>query len=364
MTSPETSDVQNLEFEKIESESKDEENTPLKYDISIFPADYTLEVLYQKWNNEEIVIPKFQRGFVWTITQASRLIESFMMGLPIPPVFFYIQPDEKYLVIDGRQRLESIFYFFNGVFREPDASNKQTIFKLEGINGKNPLYKKRFQDFEESDKRRLKNSILRVILVKQLRPNDGTSIYHIFERLNTGGTSLIDQEVRNCVYAGKLNDLLLELNSYEKWRLVLGKPKTDARQNDVQLILRYLALYYNEAKYQKPMKDFLSEFMSERKNPSEDFINEVRMRFKNTCDLLVQHLGERPFNPKGPLNPSVFDSIFVVFSRHLNSIPNDIHDRFKTLRDDVNFKNLTSKATTDHEVVHNRITVAETILFG
>jgi len=365
MTQEEILGEQDLQIENIESEVKDAEITPLAYDISIYPADYTLEVLYQKWTNKEIVIPKFQRGFVWTMLQASRLIESFMMGLPIPPVFFYIQADQKYLVIDGRQRLESIFYFFDGFFGEADASGKRREFKLEGINEKSRLYKKKFDEFDEPDQRRLKNAVLRAILVKQLHPEkDHTSIYHIFERLNTGGTSLIDQEVRNCVFAGKLNDLLVELNKHENWRKILGKPKPDTRQKDVQLILRYMSLFHDSLEYQKPMKDFLSKFMSMHRNPSDDFINQEKLRFKNTCDLLIKTLGERPFNPKGALNPSVFDSIFIAFSKNLSSCPSNITERVKRLRENPEFKKYTSEATTDVDVVPSRLELAEKELFG
>lgn len=365
MTQEETLAEQDIQIEKIESEVKDDEITPLEYDITIYPADYTLEVLYQKWNNDEIVIPKFQRGFVWTIVQASRLIESFMMGLPIPPIFFYIQADQKYLVIDGRQRLESVFYFFDGFFGEADASGKRRVFRLEGINEKSRWYRKKFEDFDEADQRKLKNAVLRAILVKQLHPTeDDTSVYHIFERLNTGGTTLKDQEVRNCVYSGTLNDLILELNEYPGWRKILGKPKTDTRQKDVQLILRYMSLFHDSSTYQKPMKDFLSKFMSKHRNPPDSFIEEEESRFKKTCDLLIKHLGERPFNPKGPLNASVFDSIFIAFAKHLDSCPQDIRERVKRLRDRIEFQKLTGEATTDPEVVISRLEMAENALFG
>src|SRR5689334_5165270 len=95
-----TPNVDDLEIENIDSEQKDAEITPLNYDLSIYPADFTLEVLYQKWQNKDIVIPQFQRAFVWNIVQSSRLIESIMMGLPIPPIFLYIQDDQTNLVID------------------------------------------------------------------------------------------------------------------------------------------------------------------------------------------------------------------------------------------------------------------------
>jgi hypothetical protein len=353
-----------LRLAKIASEDKDEELTPLEYDISIYPADYTLEVIYQKWKNGDIVIPKFQRAFVWSLKQSSRLIESFMMGLPIPPVFFYIQADQKYLVLDGRQRLESVFYFFDGVFGPPTGSNRYRIFKLDGINPESRWYGKTFANFDESDKRKLKNSVLRAILVRQLHPNeDDTSVYHIFERLNTGGVPLQDQEVRNCVYAGKFNDLLQELNEYPGWRKVIGSKKPDSRQKDVQLVLRCIALYHNIDSYRKPMTDFLSRFMARNRDPDDNFIQGERSRFKRTCDILIAQFGERPFNPKGALNTAVLDAIFVAFMRNHKSCPVDIRNRFHSLMASPDFLNSTRQATTDTDTVHSRLAVAEKMLF-
>lgn len=357
--------IDDLEVEPIESEEKDSEITPLDYDLSIYPADFTLEVLYQKWKNKDIVVPQFQRGFVWNIVQSSRLIESIMMGLPIPPIFLYIQDDGTNLVIDGRQRLESIFFFLGGYFKGEDGTGKRRVFKLDGINPENRLFKKTYDEFDEADKRKFKNYVLRAILIKQLDPkNESTSIYHIFERLNTGGITLQDQEVRNCVYEGKLNTLLLHLNEYEGWRKILGKPKKDSRQKDVGYILRYMSLFHNHEQYKKPMKDFLSKFMNDKKNPSNTFLEQEKNRFTNTCDIILEKLGEKPFHPKRTMNPSMFDSIFVAFANHFEECPDNIQERFTTLVNDLEFKKAISDATTDADVVAKRLKLANSILFG
>lgn len=353
-----------LEIEDIESERKDNEITPLNYDLSIYPTDFTLEVLYQKWQNKDITIPKFQRGFVWKIGQSSRLIESIMMGLPIPPIFLHIQDDGTSRVIDGRQRLESIFYFMSGHFKGTGQSSKQRIFRLEGINHDNHLYNKTYDEFDESDKRKFKNYVLRAIMIKQLNPkNNSTSIYHIFERLNTGGTTLQDQEVRNCVYEGELNDLLLNLNQYSGWRKILGKPKADSRQKDVGFILRYMALFHNYKNYKKPMKDFLSKFMDDNKDPTKDFLQEEEYRFKKTCDKLIEILGEKPFHPNRTMSPSMFDSIFCAFARNVDNCSSNIKQKFSILMNNLEFKKVISDATTDPDVVTRRLELAEDILF-
>jgi hypothetical protein len=212
-----------IELEPITSEDEDYESSPPEYQISTFPADFTLEVLYTKWRSKEILIPEFQRGFVWKQVQASKLIESFLVGLPVPAVFLYTErKSQNYFVIDGQQRLKSIFYFFEGYFGEP-ADDKRKVFRLAGLSEKSRFHEKAYEDLEQEDQRRLKNCVLRSFVVQQLDPSDDTSMYHIFERLNTGGTLLTNQEVRNCVYHGKLIPFLNKINNHETWRKILGK---------------------------------------------------------------------------------------------------------------------------------------------
>ena len=350
------------------TESKDEqaetEMAPLHYDLMVYPADYTVDGLYQLWNKRDMVLPDFQRKYVWDIKRASELIESIMMGLPIPSVFFYRNKDSKYLVIDGWQRLQSIFYFIDGFFGDPDRTGRRIIFSMKGINNKNPLFGKTYKNFTDTQKREFNGYVLRATIIRQLDPKDNTSIYHIFKRLNTGGMVLQDQEVRNCVYDGKLNQLLKQLNEYSNWRKILGKTKVDRRQKDIGYMLRCIVLLHNHKHYQKPMREFLSKFMREKRNPSSIFLKKEEERFKKTCDRIIEKLGEKPFHPKRALSPSMLDSIFIAFAQNLDTCPRDIQDRFVKLCNSDEFREATSKATTDTEVVTKRLKLANTILFG
>jgi uncharacterized protein with ParB-like and HNH nuclease domain len=100
---------------EIESTEEDEE-LYVEYDIATYPSDNTLSVLRQMWKDKDIEIPQFQRGFVWGQSQASLLVESFLRGLPVPPIFLFVDEDNKNLVVDGLQRLSSIMYFYEGYF--------------------------------------------------------------------------------------------------------------------------------------------------------------------------------------------------------------------------------------------------------
>jgi uncharacterized protein with ParB-like and HNH nuclease domain len=255
-------------LEEIESETNDLESSPASYDVITYPADFTVEGLVSKYQKGSMIVPGFQRNYVWNIKQASRLIESFLLGLPVPAIFLFTDnARNEQLVIDGQQRLMTIVYFLDGYFGDPDTRGKRKIFRLTGLNEKSLYTNKTYKDLEETDQaafNKLNDSVLRAFVIKQLTPNGNSSVYHIFERLNTGGTQLVGQEIRNCVYHGSFNDLLCNLNQYPTWRLIFGSNVAHKRQKDVELILRFLAFYENGENYERPIKDFMSNFMQEK----------------------------------------------------------------------------------------------------
>lgn len=358
-----TARPEDIDFERIGSEEEDYESAPPTYEINTYPADFTLEVLHQKWNAGDIEIPRFQRQFVWKQVQASKLIESFLIGLPVPAVFLYTErTTQKFLVIDGQQRLRSVFYFFEGFFGE-EKKGKREVFQLRGLSEKSKYFGKTFQDLHEPDRRRFQNCVLRSFIVQQLDPGDDTSIYHIFERLNTGGTLLANQEIRNSVYRGSFNELLHDLNMLPEWRKIVGRPVPDSRQKDVELILRFFALL-DVAHYEKPMKDFLSKFMKANREPNETTRRQFHDLFRGTCRVAADKLGDRPFHIRTGLNSAVFDCVMVSIGHHLATVPADFRSRYEGLVGDPDFLKKVSSGTTDQEVLKSRFQTADKALFA
>lgn len=354
--------TENLVFEE-DQEVDDVEASYIHYNIASYPSDLTLSGIKEMWDNGAIIIPSFQRKFVWTKKQASLLIDSFLCGLPVPPVFFYIGSDNKNSVIDGQQRILSIVYFLNGFFGEEDKYSKKQIFRLDLPKG-SPYKDKTFNELDSSDQRKLcYSSILRAINIKQLDPDDtGTSSFRIFERLNTGGTPLQSQEIRNCVYRGIFADILQELNNDNNWRIIIGKKEEDKHQKDIELILRVFAFTYEYSNYEKPMKEFLNNVMRKHQHGTLETEN-FKFLFKKTTEIIVSILGEKPFHLRGPLNASALDSIISLIIININNIPNDLFKRFCLLKSNKDFNNLTSTATTDSITIENRRKIIYNILF-
>lgn len=357
--------AQSADTLELENEDDSSEEVIIKYDITSYPSDFTLDGLLKMWMDNDITIPDYQREFVWSIKQSSLLIESFLIGLPVPPVFFYIDDTNKNLVVDGQQRLLSIFYFLEGYFGKENDKGKRQIFRLTGLNKQNPYHNKRFVDLDEKDRRKLKTSVLRAINIKQLTPVDeSTSVYHIFERLNTGGTPLKPQEIRNCVFRGSFLNRLRILNENTNWRKILGKKLTDKHQADVELILRAFGLCFHLGDYEKPMKEFLSKVSRKYQNASTGKVSKFAKDFEKTCEIIVAEFGDRPFSVRGPLNTSMFDSIFCTILNNLTRLPKDLGDRYETLLENEDFISYTSLGTTDAKVLKDRFGLVEEILIS
>jgi hypothetical protein len=346
-------------IEMLKSEKDDSESTSSHYEIVSIPADFTLEGLISKLRKKQLVIPGFQRRFVWSQRQASRLVESFLLGLPVPALFLYADTETGELqVIDGQQRLMSILQFFDGTFKNANMAQEK-LFSLTGLAEDSQyagLTAKRLKEESPATYAKLNDAVMRAFMIKQLDPNDATSVYHIFERLNTGGTVLQGQEIRNCVYHGRLNDLINELNTLSDWRKILGKDSLDARMRDVEMILRFISLYYYEAEYRKPMKDFLSKSMKKKRNISSQEAESLRQVFVGTCKTIIASLGERPFHLElSKMNPAVFDAVFTVVARLEGGLPQDFKSRFDKLVQSTAFRNNSSYRTTDVDEVMQRL---------
>ena len=213
---PDNTDIAVAEnSDQVDDNAENDETASVTYGISSYGADYTVDGIVKRIRKGEFYIPSFQSSYVWSLPQASRFIESLLLGIPVPGVFLAKEENtNKHLVIDGQQRLKSLQFFFEGVFREK--------FHLRNVdprwNGKS------FDDLDEPNRLGLEDSIIHSTIFRQDQPaDDDTSVYHVFERLNTGGSKLYPQEIRNCIDHGAMTKLLDRCNKIKKWRDIFGK---------------------------------------------------------------------------------------------------------------------------------------------
>ncbi len=284
----------------------------INYDIASYGADFDVLSLVERLRRDDIIVPKFQRKYVWDRKIASQFIESLLLELPIPGIFLAQDNNtRKMLVIDGQQRLKTLLYFYDCIFPSKKGSEK-IVFSL--INVQDQFLGFTHESMPESFRRLLDNSIIHATIVKLNTPGDDTSMIHIFERINTRGVALTTQEIRNAVYQGKFIDLTKELNDNPNWRKLFGP--SDPRQRDQELIIRFLSLFFKAENYKQPLSEFLNYFVSINRNPSNSFVKKCEDIFIITVEVVYNELGKDAFRLKNVLNAAVYDSIMVSIAKH------------------------------------------------
>lgn len=359
-------------IEKIKEESEDSYVNDDLYNINSWGADYSFRELISMYEDGDLVKPELQRKYVWGKPEASRFIDSILLGLPIPSIFLAKTDNNKMLIVDGYQRLMTVYDYMRGIWSGDDK-----VFKLSNIPDKiNERWKgNAFTELTETEQRKIKTTTIHAIIFEQKSPRDGdTSLFQIFERINTSGKTLMPQEIRNCVYQGELNSLLFELNKNIQWRILFGREQEDSRMRDLEFILRFLGLNSDEIrtfpKSAISLKKYLNEFMGSKENNSLTAINDFRNNFNDTIDAIIKIFGENAFynvqsndltTIRKRFYPTIFDAIMIATSiaikRGIDISQSNEQKRLELLRD-LEFRKFISEGTMQIEHINGRIDLA------
>ncbi|MGF1489718.1 MAG: DUF262 domain-containing protein [Prochloraceae cyanobacterium] len=274
------------------------------------------------------VSPFYQRRLRWDQKKQSQLIESFLINIPVPPIILYEKDYNSYEVMDGQQRITAIRDFYQ---------NKLALTELKlwsELNGR--TYQELPAKIKAGIDRRSISSIV-VITESTTDPEEAFFLKQItFERLNTGGIALSKQEVRNCIYSGKFNQLLFQLARNDifvkAWNIPIDNPKELAKNKlykkmeDVELILRFFALRHTK-EFRQGLEGFLNLYMMKSLKFSDEDLKILEDIFIKTINLAHQIYEEnlfKPFDPK--LNTwkdkaykAYYEAVMVGLSRHLKN---------------------------------------------
>lgn len=279
--------------------------------------------------------PEYQRRKRWDIIQQSRLIESFIINVPIPPIFLYEVEYANYEVMDGLQRLTAIHDFY---------SDK---FKLTGLEEWKELNGRKYSDLPKNIKegidRRYLSSI--VLLNETAKDKDiAESLKQmVFGRLNSGGDKLTAQESRNALYAGTFNDFCIELSKNEKFRKLwnyivyeydngrlinedkLLTDETYRKMEDVEMILRFFAYrHIEQLSNYRSQEQFLDNYLQNANEYDPNIILQLKNIFEETVDLVYSIFGESAFympeitQKKNTPTKTIYDSLMQSFSKFLD----------------------------------------------
>lgn len=245
--------------------------------------------LWQRFLSRELMVePDFQRHYVWDLTRASRYVESLLLGLPTPPLFLSEAQDGSWEVVDGHQRLETLFRFMQPLLSGPsEAAGKPGITRtlvplsLRALEVLSELNGQRIEALKLADRQKLWDTNLKVILLKADTPRDMK--YVLFTRLNLGSVSLNNQELRNCLYRGPYNTLIAMLSESRTFLDLWGRNASDNRMRHRELLLRFFALLHRRDRYRVPYRAFLNDEMEANRELQE--ADQTRCRAELECAM-------------------------------------------------------------------------------
>lgn len=311
-------ELDELEEDQASLEDEDEGDLgPERRRIFTDKSDPPISALYRRYKAGDLILdPIFQRRKVWDDTRASRLIESVILEVPLPIFYLAEGSDSTEEVIDGQQRLSAFFRFLDNEYA------------LRGLKALPDLNGQKFKNLDKPTQKIVRDSSVRTIVFK--RESDENLRFEIFERLNTGAVALNRQELRNCVYRGLYNNLLIRLSADPDYMWLMGLKGPEKRMKDVEYVLRFAAFYHaTYLKYKPSMARFLDEDMRKHQKATKREQEELTAAFKNSVTLVRSLLGRNAFkrfhrggdseSPNGyweprKFNASLYDILMYSFA--------------------------------------------------
>jgi hypothetical protein len=367
--------------------SAEEPDTQIdEYDLTATPNDFNVSTIFNFIEAGAVKVPGFQRNYVWDIRRASKLIESLILGLPVPQVFLYEEDKNSFLVVDGQQRLMSVYYFVKGRFPRSNSRARLRMIALEkGFMPEdvleddeffqpfslslpsrlqappNKFHGKRYTTLGEY-KRTLDLRPIRNVIVKQNAPkDDDSSVYEMFNRLNTGGVNLSPQEIRSSIYHSDFFENLYRINNKEAWRRIIGKEQADLHGKDVEILLRAFALLLDLPSYKPSMVKFLNQFAKKAKSYSRENIEYLERLFDAFGTGVASLQADIFINPRSRrLNVALFESVFYASCKSAarngsTEIIQPTMSDIQAVASDEVWKQASTEATTDKSNVATRM---------
>lgn len=334
-------------------------------------SDFSLKTISDMVESKSInVAPHYQRRERWQATKQSALIESFLMNVPVPPVYLSEDDFGKYSVIDGKQRITAIYKFMTNQLKLKDM----TIF--------NSLEGKTFSQLPSEIQNALSiRPYLRIVTL--LKQTDPDLKYEVFLRLNTGGEHLNSQEIRNVAYAGPLNNLLYELSEdpiiQERMKITNNTSPNYRNMADLELVLRFLTLMERwDCMKTSLLSNEMNDFMQQYKNASSAELNEMRLAFNSSLKVCLDIWGDSIFyKPNGDnwrtqmISPLFDAQMLAVYLLTKNQQEMAIQRRDIVVtksralyNENIEYKNAVDRATGNPGNIFKRINLLHTLIIS
>jgi hypothetical protein len=347
--------------------------------LSYFGADFDIRGLVQRLGDGDIIIPRFdpdesdgatlagfQRQRVWTKPKMEQFIESLLLGWPVPSIFLVLDTDQRYLVLDGQQRLTALRHFYSGFY--PDGRKFQLADVAEH------LQQATYETLATESKRKLNNTFIQATVIEPKGKDGPESVYRLFGRLNSGGVSLTAQEIRVALFLGPVVDWIRDLNRDGYWRRLYGKP--NPRLKDHELVLRTLAMEdvlseidgnwddeeLRRAVYKPPMSEFLNLFLSTNREMESVDKEGLTTSFAAASKLLFEAADRDGLRFNGRINAAHVDATMstLMWLQRQDALPNKraVATALNELRANADYIEYVTQSTSHRENVYGRLQLA------
>lgn len=371
-------DIEVKQIEQLESEISSERER-----LSSDRMDISFGELINLYKNKELIIrPEYQRLYRWNIKQKTALIESILLGIPIPPIFVAEDSEGIWELVDGLQRVSSFISFFgeleDDLTKLPDEDSDEEIENEEDIRILNKWYLEagglipsleglNIDSLPNKYRVNLKRAVCRVEI---LRGESNIAMkYELFKRLNSGGSKLTPQEIRNAIYRGinpVVNELLLELSRDQNY-IKLTSLSTQKKHElyDQELVLRFVALLNNHEKISDNLENYLNHFMEDAAKSGRFDKNYYLVLFKEVMSLIAEIGDERTFrNQNNLFVPALYEGISIGVAQNIGKYrghPQLLRQKINEIKQDIDYRKFSGTASNSKSRVKNRLKRAQEI---
>lgn len=321
--------------------------------VSFDSYDMTIRQIFEMYSEGLIYVPpEYQRQFVWNEQRESELIESIFLGIPVPSLFMATNSDATWEIVDGVQRISSIVHFLGGedFLDKIDRKNTLKISGLEKLTNFNGLT---YNDLPKSFQILFQTRPIRVTVLND--KSDLNVRFDLFERLNTGGVALTNQEIRNCIYRGIFNDQLKKLSKTSDFLSAVKLKDSEYKDGTAEeYVLRFFAYLENREGFEHSVKDFLNNYM--RDNAQSKIKSKNLKLFKETMNELAKAFPTGLTRGQASTTSAIlYEALAVGVAEAISNGADIDTEKLNNLASDSNLKKLTTGATNSRKMLFGRI---------
>lgn len=328
--------------------------------VSFDSYDMTVKQMYEMFQDGAIFVPpEYQRQFVWDEVRESNLIESIFLGIPVPSLFMATNSDSTWEIVDGVQRLSTIAHFMGDV-ASAETVGRASQLRIKGLEKISELDGLAYADLSRSMQLLFQTRPIRVTVLND--KSDLSVRFDLFERLNTGGVLLTNQEIRNCIFRGVFNlDLKSLSKSKDFVKAVKLKESDQFNGTAEEYVLRFFAYLDDRDEFEHSVKDFLNDYM--KKNAGKRISAAKKKLFKDVMVLLAKAFPDGITRGQSSTTSAVLYEALAIGTAVAISQRQPVRiARLKALASDAKLKRFTTGATNSRRMLNSRIDyVAEAV---